>query len=242
LFNEGGLSLAFLGPFSSSISSQMASNLLAAVFKELVKSKGDVAVVERLWSSANVQLDSILPQGVDANKFARDHNLEFLSKSDFKSNLEQYLRTSPCPEDVLDWIQKQTRGEMNVTFIRALATAVTESCIEGNGTDCKLNIGKFKLGTEVLKKCVENIADRELQVLFAVQSLVTKRQHPKGLIQSIFEILYDSNVVSEDGFETWVNIDDPSEREGKALSLKSITSFLTWLKEAEPESDQEMLG
>ena len=28
-------------------------------------------------------------------------------------------------------LQKQTRGEMNVTFIRALATAVTESCIEG---------------------------------------------------------------------------------------------------------------
>lgn len=63
-----------------------------------------------------------------------------------------------------------------------------------------------------------------------------------GLIQGIFEILYDSNVVSEEGFETWVNIDEPSEREGKALSLKSITSFLTWLKEAEPESDQETQG
>jgi len=63
-----------------------------------------------------------------------------------------------------------------------------------------------------------------------------------GLIQHIFEILYDSNVVSEEGFETWVNIDEPSEREGKALSLKSITSFLTWLKEAEPESDQETQG
>ena len=60
-----------------------------------------------------------------------------------------------------------------------------------------------------------------------------------GLIQGIFEMLYDSNVVSEDGFETWVNTDDPSEREGKAVALKSLTSFLTWLKEADPESDQD---
>jgi translation initiation factor 4G len=60
-----------------------------------------------------------------------------------------------------------------------------------------------------------------------------------GLIQGIFETLYDSNVVSEEGFESWVSVDDPLEREGKAVALKMITSFLTWLKEADPESDQE---
>jgi translation initiation factor 4G len=60
-----------------------------------------------------------------------------------------------------------------------------------------------------------------------------------GLIQGIFETLYDSNVVSEEGFESWVSIDDPLEREGKAMALKMITSFLTWLKKADPESDQE---
>lgn len=60
------------------------------------------------------------------------------------------------------------------------------------------------------------------------------------MIQAIFEILYDSNVVSEEGFETWVAVDDPSEREGKAVALKSLTSFLTWLNEAEQEeTDQE---
>lgn len=61
----------------------------------------------------------------------------------------------------------------------------------------------------------------------------------KGLIQGIFEALYDSNVVSEEGFESWVASDDPAERDGKAVAMKSITSFLTWLKEADPESDQD---
>ena len=58
-----------------------------------------------------------------------------------------------------------------------------------------------------------------------------------GLIQGICEILYDSGVVSEDGFEIWVNSDDPSERDGKAVALKSLTSFLAWLMPADTESD-----
>jgi hypothetical protein len=60
-----------------------------------------------------------------------------------------------------------------------------------------------------------------------------------GLIQGIFETLYDSNVVSEEGFESWVSADDPLEREGKAVALKMITSSLEWLKKADPESDHE---
>ena len=59
------------------------------------------------------------------------------------------------------------------------------------------------------------------------------------MIQGTFEILYDSNVVSEEGFELWTCTDDPMEREGKAVCLKMITSFFTWLKEADPDSDQE---
>jgi eIF4-gamma/eIF5/eIF2-epsilon len=52
-------------------------------------------------------------------------------------------------------------------------------------------------------------------------------------------MLYDTCVVSEDGFFTWEKTDDPYEREGKTWTLKSLISFLTWLKEAEPESDQD---
>jgi len=128
--------------------------------------------------------------------------------------------------------------------------------IVGYGTESKLNSDTLKKWTEVLRRYVENIADRELQLLFAVQTLVTQRQHPKGfilepiytvtvqlgfhlkifflgLIQGIFETLYDCNVVSEEGFTSWTTSDDPSEREGKSVALKSITSFLTWLNEAE---------
>ena len=55
-------------------------------------------------------------------------------------------------------------------------------------------------------------------------------------------MLYDSNVVSEDGFEAWVQSDDNSEREGKVVAINSVISFLTWLKEEDIQSDQEIEG
>jgi translation initiation factor 4G len=51
----------------------------------------------------------------------------------------------------------------------------------GRGTDSKLNNTVLKNRTEVLRRYVDNIADRELQLLYAVQTLVTQRQHPKGI-------------------------------------------------------------
>jgi translation initiation factor 4G len=127
----------------------------------------------------------------------------------------------------------------------------------GSGKDSKLNNTVLKNRTKVLRRYVDNIADRELQLLFAVQALVTQRQHPKGicfyivsrldfltfmvagLIQGIFETLYDSNVVSEESFESWACTDDPLEREDKAVALQMMKSFFTWLKEADPESDED---
>ena len=51
----------------------------------------------------------------------------------------------------------------------------------GRGTDSKLNNSVLKHWTDVLKHYVDNIPDRELQLLYAVQTLVAKRQHPKGI-------------------------------------------------------------
>lgn len=47
-----------------------------------------------------------------------------------------------------------------------------------------------------------------------------------GLIQSIFETLYDENVISKEGFELWLVDKEPSEHEGKAMALKSAHAFL----------------
>ncbi|XP_046645694.1 eukaryotic translation initiation factor 4 gamma 3-like isoform X2 [Daphnia pulicaria] len=266
LFEEGVMNLKFLSKLSLTLSSSLVVNFVAAVLKELVRVQG-VTGAERILIMSNAPLTSVLPSSVDLNSFLAQHTeLEFLSKIhstprgsgsvgnsissatpasqvniEFQHSLEKYLRdaTQLTTDNICSWIQKQYVGEVNSAFVRALVTAVTENAIEGRGLDSKLNDTALKNRTEVLRRYVDNIAYRELQLLYAVQALVTQRKHPKGLLQGICEILYDSNVVSEEGFESWVSVDDPLEREGKAVALKMITSFLTWLKEADPESDQE---
>jgi hypothetical protein len=52
--------------------------------------------------------------------------------SDFQVELKQYLKSaSRSSEEVCVWIRENTNEEINPPFIRALVTAVTESCIDG---------------------------------------------------------------------------------------------------------------
>lgn len=40
-----------------------------------------------------------------------------------------------------------------------------------------------------------------------------------GLLNSIFEVLYDNDVLSVEAFEKWKQSDDPSENQGKGKEL-----------------------
>lgn len=46
-----------------------------------------------------------------------------------------------------------------------------------------------------------------------------------------FEALYDEDVIGEDTFYKWKSSKDPAELRGKALALRSVMAFFTWLIE-----------
>lgn len=57
------------------------------------------------------------------------------------------------------------------------------------------------------------------------------------LLRMFFDVLYDEDVIKEEGFYRWESSKDPAEQQGKGVALKSVTAFFTWLREAEDESD-----
>jgi len=71
----------------------------------------------------------------------------------------------------------------------------------------------------------------------ALQYLMHRLEHPNKLLHSIFEKVYDDDVLSEEAFMAWEKNDDAAEQEGKGVALKSCTQFFTWLQEAEEEED-----
>lgn len=73
----------------------------------------------------------------------------------------------------------------------------------------------------------------------SLQALVHRLEHPNKLLHSIFDVLYEVELISEDAFIDWEESTEPGEQEGKGVALKSCTQFFQWLKTAEPEDDAE---
>lgn len=112
----------------------------------------------------------------------------------------------------------------------------------------KLNNVKLESLSLLLQRYIDNEINRELQCIYALQHFAFVREYPPGkllfedlrlfvdfsnnilniflgLLNSIFEVLYDNDVLSVEAFEKWKNSDDPSENQGKG-KLISYNIFI----------------
>ena len=58
------------------------------------------------------------------------------------------------------------------------------------------------------------------------------------MLKLLFDFLYDEEVISEQTFFDWEKSQDPNECEGKGVAISSVNPFLTWLRQADVESDE----
>ncbi|XP_030632672.1 alkaline phosphatase-like [Chanos chanos] len=66
---------------------------------------------------------------------------------------------------------------------------------------------------------------------------IIENRHMGDLLRMFLDVLYDEDVIKEEGFYKWESSKDPAEQQSKGVALKSVTAFFTWLREAEDESD-----
>jgi len=235
-----------------------AGKYAAAVLHEMGKS-GHIAVA-KMWRESGLQWSDFLTPDTSVEEFLLSNKLEWtvegqsgddglndnvggdLSDDSLGREIRKVLESNRKSNDTLfDWIEKHCSAKLSsLPFIRVLTTKVIESVIDGLGgptNDCKLNEEQLKLRNPVLKKFLDGNPKLEMQALLAMQYLMHKLEHPNKLLHSIFEKVYDDDVVSEEAFMAWSKNDDPHEQEGKGVALKSCTQFFTWLQEAEEEDD-----
>lgn len=166
-------------------------------------------------------------------------NLEKIQKQ-----LEDMMKKAD--DDEIDkWIQGVVGPKSKeIDFLRALMTAVVSSALSGESTNTRYNADVIKRHVKLLHKYLDRSVLLEVQALYALQALVNSLQHPPGLLQHIFDTLYDEDIISEEAFNTWHNSEDPKENEGKGVALKSVVQFFVWLREAEEDdsgaSESEM--
>ncbi|XP_055935271.1 eukaryotic translation initiation factor 4 gamma 3-like isoform X2 [Argiope bruennichi] len=163
------------------IPSEEAGMLVSSTMKCAVKWK-----LGKVWRESGMQWTDII--GMDGNvaEFVKKHQLEFtlsptkanqqtqLPMEKMKTSLLNLLEKNSELEDVFDWVDANISDTSGPTFIRALVTAVHESCLSGSGATWELNISKLKSRTPLISRYVSTNRKLQLQAFYAVQDFMNQ--------------------------------------------------------------------
>ena len=98
---------------------------------------------------------------------------------------------------VFDHITTIFKDTTDNSFLRDLVTVVLEACLEGKENMVTLHQAKLTRMSGVLKPYLDAQKDREVQALYSLQALVHRLEHPNKLLHSIFDVLYEVELISE---------------------------------------------
>jgi hypothetical protein len=87
---------------------------------------------------------------------------------------------------------------------------------------------QFKLINELVKFC-DTIQFPKIEV----------KSGTRALIEVVFQLLYNLDIVEASGFNLWWEDEDEDEVPGRGKSILQTTTFITWLNEEEYDSEDE---
>ncbi|XP_044267926.1 eukaryotic translation initiation factor 4 gamma 1-like isoform X3 [Tribolium madens] len=219
------------------------AKLLGALFKLVVSEKGPNFLTS-CWQASGLSLESFMNQS-QVESFIKDNKLDFLcggapatvqnqlTYEQIHNKLREFYAKKIPFDDIVNWITANAGDRVkDGKFVRILATSIFDHAIVRH----RLVVENLKANYKLLQKYVDNKPEYELQCLYALQALIQKLEHPKGLLLTICNQLYEDAIISQDSFIAWEASTDPAEKDGKGVALMQLTSFFTQLKENEEES------
>ncbi|XP_065935828.1 eukaryotic translation initiation factor 4 gamma 3 isoform X4 [Magallana gigas] len=251
MVQDGSVPLNFLRKAAEPLKENNKAGLLVAEVLHAASHREGHKKVGSLWRQSSLQWEDFMPAG-DVKKFIVDKKVEFTAGDDsqpstptvsismeaIQDKLHHLLIKEKTDNEVIfDWIEESVDDPTMKSnkFIRALMTSVCESAITGSGSSARVLPEVIKNRGDLLQKYLDHRAESELQALYALQALVHKLEHPQGVLRTLFDTLYDEDIISEDGFNQWEKSKDPNEQEGKGVAMKQVVQFFTWLREAEDD-------
>ncbi|XP_078338114.1 eukaryotic translation initiation factor 4 gamma 1-like isoform X6 [Crassostrea virginica] len=251
MVQDGSVPLNFLRKAAEPLKENDKAGLLVSEVLNAASHREGHKKVGSMWRQSSLQWEDFMP-AANVKQFIKDKKLEFtvgddsqpgtptvsISLEAIQVKLHQLLvKENATNETIFDWIEESVDEPTMKSnkFIRALMTSVCESAISGSGSSARVDPEVIKARGNVLQKYLDHQAEFELQALYALQALVHKLEHPQGVLRTLFDTLYDEDIISEDGFNNWEKSKDPNEQEGKGVAMKQVVQFFTWLREADEE-------
>jgi len=253
MVQDGSVPLSFLKEVVQPIQPHgRAGELVAEVLQDASQRLGHLKVGDQ-WRQSGLSWNDFLTPSQDLNTFIAKHKLDFtlggeeprspvgkgLSDESIQTELDRLvIQQQTDNSTIFDWIESNV-GEANTkqpAFIRALMTSVCSSAITGSSSSAAVDTQKLTKRVDLLQRYLDHNDTLELQALYALQALVHKLEHPPGVLRTLFDTLYDEDIISEDAFNQWDSSSDPAEMAGKGVARSSVEQFFTWLREAEEEN------
>ncbi|KAJ8298584.1 hypothetical protein KUTeg_022644 [Tegillarca granosa] len=210
------------------------------------------------FNDSKVNLQMMLPE-IDQNKekmmeILEDRGLSFMFPLlRVQSELWKQIQAEPGANALFKWIKDKVDSSLHHTsgFIHILTTSLLKYCTYestmGKGVDTTVTPEKTLQEKEkqamekmkgVLQMFVHEHMDLQIESLYAAQVFCHTHQFPKGMLLRFFMNFYDMEIIDEEIFLKWkeeVNDEYP----GKGKALFQVNQWLTWLEQAEEESDEE---
>eukprot|EP00299_Pterocystis_sp_00344_P006786 c1885_g1_i1.p1 GENE.c1885_g1_i1~~c1885_g1_i1.p1 ORF type:complete len:799 (-),score=146.02 c1885_g1_i1:319-2544(-) len=256
------ISASWLNPdtFAEEVNKGLIADVLASIFARL--KEADFSKAKSLYT--NIPIKRLLtrsdqPPLQHLHSFLQQHDLLDLDFAlEFRFEFLNRLKTMSS-DAVVQWIEAQqhtscphnpdTNGDTHTpaaptevldSIARSVMICFVELCFENRTkVSVKSLFNQYHL---ILKKAIgstirrQHIALVEVQIAFHEFSGGEKSKFASELLLTLFEMLYDQEVIFEDSFMEWKDAIDDSIP-GKTQCLFAVNKFLTWLQEAEEESD-----
>ncbi|XP_065191358.1 eukaryotic translation initiation factor 4 gamma 2-like [Sycon ciliatum] len=90
----------------------------------------------------------------------------------------------------------------------------------------------------IIQSSVQDNSSLQLSLIFALQAFCYQHDFPRGMLLRFFVSLYELDLVEEEVFISWKE-DTKSNVPGKGKALFQVNNWLTWLQNAEEESESD---
>lgn len=226
-----------------------AGLVMAEALNTAVQYSTNEEAITALWIESGLTWDQLLEKGLNIDEFVKDKKVEYTLKkaaapqshaSKIQEELLSLLKAKADQKKVMDFIdEKVPANELkSPDFVRELTNVVcTSTLAEDENKQCICEKELIKIRKNILLRYIDGNKALELQAAYALQQLVSNLNHPRGLLTSFFEELYDGDIISEETFFSWETSKEFPD--GKGVALSDVKAFLTWLKKADEESNEE---
>eukprot|EP00118_Oscarella_pearsei_P028776 m.2894 g.2894 ORF g.2894 m.2894 type:complete len:1405 (+) comp8958_c0_seq1:204-4418(+) len=143
------------------------------------------------------------------------------------SPLKEELSKGVSTENIVNWIDQNTaRVHSEILFIRSLSTAVFSLAVNQGAEGWTCSSDQIKDRSTLVTRYVGEDSSRQCGVLEGASDLAAETGYSEGILDNLFKIALDLNLVVADVFRIWLSDVEKRWKDSESEALKQARTFV----------------